>query len=359
MIDELGSKLSGRISSLVSIEPLSCLETVQNYMGLALSAEYIERYFDENKRMEVVEMVNSIKETLIVAIDDESKWMDKVTKIDAKNKVNSMVAYVGYPNELRNKTLMHNLYSELDIDEWKFFDNILAIRRLMTNLEFSRLHKSAYDNKWLTFRIGTQVNSYYYREFNTFNLHSAQLSQDFFNSIWHKAIKYGKLGSLIAHEMSHAFDLNSINYDHRGNRRINLSSQDEQSKGQYRALIECVRNQYEGLQISGGTRVNGSETLNENWADISGYELAYRAYVKVKEQDKMLTSNDIGEQLFWTSAASIWCDNSANTSLEPKSLHSPAKLRVNVAISNLDQFARDFGCPAGSNMNPINKCTIW
>lgn len=39
--------------------------------------------------------------------------------------------------------------------------------------------------------------------------------------------------------------------------------------------------------------------------------------------------------------------------------HSPGNLRVNGAVSNTNDFAEVFGCPAGSAMNPSDKCSIW
>ena len=39
--------------------------------------------------------------------------------------------------------------------------------------------------------------------------------------------------------------------------------------------------------------------------------------------------------------------------------HAPNKYRVNVVLGNFDQFSKAFNCPAGSKMNPVNKCSIW
>ena len=39
--------------------------------------------------------------------------------------------------------------------------------------------------------------------------------------------------------------------------------------------------------------------------------------------------------------------------------HSPYLYRVNGAFANMPEFAQDWGCPAGSKMNPNKKCSVW
>merc|ERR1712089_60803 len=49
------------------------------------------------------------------------------------------------------------------------------------------------------------------------------------------------------------------------------------------------------------------------------------------------------------------------SSSAPWAGHSPAPWRVNVALANQPEFARDFNCPAGSRMNPEpeDRCAVW
>lgn len=39
--------------------------------------------------------------------------------------------------------------------------------------------------------------------------------------------------------------------------------------------------------------------------------------------------------------------------------HSPWEFQIIGALSNQPEFARDFSCAKGTNMNPENKCSIW
>jgi neprilysin len=67
-------------------------------------------------------------------------------------------------------------------------------------------------------------------------------------------------------------------------------------------------------------------------------------------------------QLFFVSFAQVWCsavtDETTNLQIE-KDPHSPPMFRVIGTVSNLNEFAEEFGCKRGSKMNPIDKCEVW
>jgi len=67
-------------------------------------------------------------------------------------------------------------------------------------------------------------------------------------------------------------------------------------------------------------------------------------------------------QLFWISFGQVWCSKFRDEALKSQILtafHAPGDFRVIGSLSNNDDFAEDFNCPKGSNMNPENKCAVW
>ena len=67
-------------------------------------------------------------------------------------------------------------------------------------------------------------------------------------------------------------------------------------------------------------------------------------------------------QLFWISAANVWCAKYRPKALKLRVLtgvHSPDMYRVHGPFSNMKEFARDFQCTPGTPMNPVNKCKVW
>ena len=68
------------------------------------------------------------------------------------------------------------------------------------------------------------------------------------------------------------------------------------------------------------------------------------------------------KQLFWLGAANTWCSKYRPKTLEKRiktGAHSPGRFRVIGPFSNSPDFARDFQCREGSNMNPVQKCEVW
>lgn len=103
-----------------------------------------------------------------------------------------------------------------------------------------------------------------------------------------------------------------------------------------------------------------------NIADNGGLKQAYIAYnnwlSERGTEGKLPGMKYTTSQLFWISAAQIWC-----TVTHPKYIkdqiitgaHSPPQFRVIGSISNQPDFAFDFNCKKCSKMNPKTKCEVW
>lgn len=114
--------------------------------------------------------------------------------------------------------------------------------------------------------------------------------------------------------------------------------------------------------------MNGITTLGENIADSAGVKVAYFAYKNWTEQNGPalgLSGLNYDElQLFWISYGQLWCSKSKDYVIRNHIIagnHAPTEFRVNGPISNMPKytFAHDFGCPVGTNMNPVHKCILW
>ena len=58
----------------------------------------------------------------------------------------------------------------------------------------------------------------------------------------------------------------------------------------------------------------------------------------------------------------VWCIKYRDAALVSQietAPHAPGRFRILGPLSNIDAFAKDFNCPAGSGMNPRKKCQVW
>lgn len=179
-------------------------------------------------------------------------------------------------------------------------------------------------------------------------------------------LNYGAIGMIISHEITHHFDDEGAQYDLNGN-LVNWWS--AETRNRFGAGQKCFVEQYESIvDQQTGVRLNGSRTLGENIAD-SGVRLAYLAVeARLKRDDKDVpqklpkVEQFSPKQLFFLSFAQNWCEQyrvKEKKALLNQDAHMPGEYRINVPLSNLEQFSQVFSCPAGSKMNPAKKCRLW
>ncbi len=68
------------------------------------------------------------------------------------------------------------------------------------------------------------------------------------------------------------------------------------------------------------------------------------------------------QQIYFTAAAQNWCMKEKQKEVLLDIVtdeHAPERVRVDGAMSQLPAFARAFGCPLDSPMNPRQRCDMW
>lgn len=106
--------------------------------------------------------------------------------------------------------------------------------------------------------------------------------------------------------------------------------------------------------------MSGRAVLGENIANLGGVRVAYRAYKELSKTDSELSNLPYNtKQLFWINSAISYCEKIDSGVGDDDVPYVSGRFRVVGTLSNLPEFANDFNCPAGSKMNPLNKCYLW
>jgi putative endopeptidase len=178
-----------------------------------------------------------------------------------------------------------------------------------------------------------------------------------------EAANYGSLGAIMAHEMTHGFDDQGRKFDAYGRLQDWWTDQDVR---EFEARIAPLVKQYDAYKPFPDLAVNGQRTLSENISDLGGLKIAYAAFQKVwAGQSRSADGTGFTpEQRFFISYAQHW-----RRIMRPEYLrllvqtdnHAPAQYIVNGPLSNMDEFARAFHCPAGCPMvrPKEERATIW
>jgi len=278
-----------------------------------------------------------------------------------------MVEHIGYPPELLDMKKLTDLYNGLELDSADFFGNGLNMTVFGTNYAFSKLREKVNKTDWVRHGNPAIVNAFYSPLENSIQFPAGILQGVFFNSERPKYMNYGAIGWVIGHEITHGFDDQGKQFDKEGN-LVNWWHPETASR--YKNKAECIIGQYSNYKFPqlDDLHVNGINTQGENIADNGGIKEAYRAYnqwIKTNGAEQILPGLDYSpRQLFWISAANVWCSKARPQALKLSVLtgaHSPDQFRVQGAFSNMPAFARDFNCPIGSKMNPNKdeQCNVW
>jgi putative endopeptidase len=170
------------------------------------------------------------------------------------------------------------------------------------------------------------------------------------------------LGTIIGHEICHAFDDSGKNYDAYGQKRKWWTKGDiYRYKQKTRDLINLFSE-----EIVQGKKINGKRTLDENIADLGGVGIALEALKEDQKRRGVSVKEDILAEWreFFISFATSWRTKYRKEKLKRVveiDVHSPAFLRVNLIVNQFDEWYEAFGIPEQSKLyiEPEDRIRIF
>ncbi|CAH1980231.1 unnamed protein product [Acanthoscelides obtectus] len=342
-----------------------CIDISAGSLSIAAGALYIRKYFNEEARQNAKEMVADIRAEFYDILK-KVDWMDDITREHALDKAKAMTTHIAYPDELLDDRKLEQFYEHLELDPDHYLHSILNLTLFGTRFSFKRLREPVNKTDWITHGRPAVVNAFYSSIENSIQFPAGILQGVFFSADRPRYMNYGAIGFVIGHEITHGFDDQGRQFDQEGN------LVDWWQEGTKKAFVEkaqCIIDQYGNYTVPElSLNLNGINTQGENIADNGGIKQAYLAY------DRWLRRNGddeghlpglqqySGRQMFWMSAASVWCSKIRPEELKQMVVtdeHAPDKYRVIVPLANMEYFAKDFNCAAGTKMNPKHKCNVW
>jgi endothelin-converting enzyme/putative endopeptidase len=330
-----------------------CVRFTDAALGEALAVPFIAQTFGAEGKAKAQQLVTDI-ELAFERNLDTLDWMDAPTKAGALTKVRKIVNKIGYPEKWRS-------YDGLKVDRASFFTSALNAAAFEKARQLAKIGKPLDRAEWgLT---PPTVNAYYDPSMNEIVFPAGILQTPFFNRDASIPVNFGAMGMVVGHEFTHGFDDEGSQFDAEGNLKTWWT---EEARKLFMEKVGCVKNQFDSYVAVDDIRVNGQLTLGENVADLGGLKLTHAAALAwaekhPEEADKYRFNPS--QQVFLGFAQS-WCAKTRPefarvlAQVDP---HSPAFLRVNGPLRNLDSFRQAFNCPAGAKMvrPPAEACQVW
>jgi putative endopeptidase len=326
--------------------------TVDNNMGEALGRLYVQKYFSEDAKKRMLELVNNLQTAFENRID-RLDWMSDSTKSKAKDKLHAFLKKIGYTDKWRD-------YSAVVIGRNTYFDNIISCSKNEYRYQIGKLGKPVDRTEWSM--TPPTIDAYYNPTFNEIVFPAGILQIPFFDPEADDAMNYGGIGMIIGHEMTHGFDDQGAQFDKSGNLKNWWAKKDSI---QFVAKSKMVINQYNHFTVLDSIHVNGALTTGENMADIGGVAIAYDAFKMTKQgQDSTKIDGFTPDQRFFISLAQIYRskmnDNYVRTMINTDP-HSPFMYRVNGPLMNSSAFYAAFNVQPGDKMYlpDSSRIKIW
>jgi putative endopeptidase len=318
-------------------------------LGEAVGQVYVARHFPPAYKARMQELVANLLATYGESIDALT-WMGPQTKLEAKDKLAKYMPKIGYPDKWRD-------YSKLEVRSGDAFGNAVRAGRF----EYERVAaKAGHPVDRAEWGMTPQtVNAYYNPSLNEIVFPAAILEPPFFDMGADDAVNYGAIGAIIGHEISHGFDDKGSQYDGDGKLRNWWTEADRKA---FEALGDKLVAQYGEYEPVPGHKVNGKLTLGENIADLSGLQIAYKAYHRsLNGQAAPVIDGLGGDQRFYLGWAQAWRAKSREEralQLLTIDTHSPDQFRANGAAINSDGYHETFGTKPGDKMYKPSEARI-
>lgn len=320
-------------------------------MGEAFGHLYVEQYFPESAKKRINDLVTNLLETYnerILTLD----WMSDSTKTTALAKLNTIHRKIAFPDKWYN-------YNTVAISG-NYFDNIKALSQFARQRNIGRIGKPVDRDLWTM--TAPTINAYYNPLNNEIVFPSGILVFPFFDKDADDAINYGAIGSVIGHEISHAFDDQGSQFDKDG-RFSNwwLPTDNEKFTLKGNDLVSF----YNGYNPIDTLHINGRLTLGENIGDLGGITVAYEAFQKTKQAKAGIKIDGFTpNQRFFISFAQLARTKYSDNYLRRQVLsnpHSPFKYRVIGPLSNFTPFYEAFNVKPGNKMwsDEKDRVKIW
>lgn len=347
--DFFGKTLSGQMAQRPRWKQVQ--GTTDRALSEALGQMYVKKYFPEESKKRMIELVGNLKTSLGERIKNLS-WMSDTTKAKAQEKLNAINVKIGYPDKWRD-------YSGLQVSTGSYVDNALKSRNFDFNFMISKINKPVDRTEW---NMPPQmVNAYYNPSKNEIVFPAAILQPPFFYVNGDDAVNYGAIGVVIGHEMTHGFDDQGRQYDKVGNLTDWWTPGDSK---RFNERTKVLVNQFNQFTVLDSLKANGELTLGENIADLGGLNVAYYSLQKVLNGNEKPIDGFTPDQRFFLAYAHLWAQNIRDKEivrLTKDDVHSLGRFRVLGPLRDMPEFYKAFDVKEGDYMYlpPAERAVIW
>lgn len=320
---------------------------IGTYLAEPMDEIYIAQYCDASQKAEVKALIEETIAYYRVMLQDED-WLSEETRNGAVDKLDNLTVRAVYPDTFTD-------YSELSFEgDSSLVESVASINAYQWKQMAEKVNAPVNRNEWnLTAMSTTVVNAYYSPVENSINILAGILADGtFYRSDMPREEKLARLGSIIGHEITHAFDTTGSQFDKDGRAADWWQFEDTAT---FQTRTTQMTKYYAALTPYPGSTGYASNVTSEAIADMGGVKCMLALGKETP---------DFNYQQFFTSYAELWQKKTTyerEDAMANRDEHPLAFLRVNVTLQQFDEFNTAFGIAPGDGMyiNPEDRILVW
>lgn len=303
---------------------------------------YGRKYLGEEAKRDATEIVENMIQVYKKRLR-ENNWLTEATKKQAIKKLDTMILKIAYPDHVQE------FYDLFEVkQDGNLYENVKFNKNIRKLDNLAHLNQPVDHTVWGFSPI--EANACYDPSDNDITLPALILQKPFYDLGQDRAANYGGFGTVIGHEISHAFDNNGSQFDEKGNMKNWWTKQDYD---EFNKRIKAEIALFDGVKV-GETKIDGELTVSENIGDQGGLTVAVASNKQENGDMKLLFEN----------FARVWETNAKPEFLNllaASDIHSLPQARVNVQVQCQPEFYQAFDIKPTDGMwlDPAKRVSIW
>lgn len=319
---------------------------VSSMLSEPMAQLYCEKYYTEEDKAKIEAVCYDVIDEYKVMIMEED-FLTDVTKLTALEKLENMTVRAVYPDTWED----YSAITVADIEKAEnLLDTVMMIANYQSEIQVAKLDEEIDKGEWIA--EPTDVNAYYNPQDNSINIMAGILAGPVYRSDMSIEEIYAGVGSVIGHEISHGFDPNGSQFDKDGNYKNWWTDED---RAAFDNKTEKLIAYYNSVELWEGMSCNGSILQGEAIADLGGAACILRMAKKIEDFDY---------DKYFKSYAKVWASLKTPQTAAYHALydtHPADYLRINVVVSQFDEFQQTYGITEGNGMyvKPEERIAVW
>ncbi|WP_029318973.1 M13-type metalloendopeptidase [Butyrivibrio sp. AE3004] len=346
---EYNIECSNKITGATGMRPDEVVfcDSIAEMLEWPVARLYTERYLKKEDKDRLTRVCKEIVESYHDIING-AEFLSDETKKKAIEKLEAIDLAILYPDNWE-KYSFEKLNYKSAAEGGLLYDAVLNTKAFLHDKLHEEHFKPVDKTKWVM--PPHTVNCFYLGLYNTVYILGAFCKGAMYDSSMSDEEVYGRIGWVIGHEVSHAFDSSGAQFDKDGNMTDWWTEEDYAALKQRSAKMEAYFNSMHPWE---GQDFHGNIMTGEGCADMGGMKAILNLAKKKENFDYDKLFRALGE--VWLTRGTL-----QKALHQITDTHPMGYLRVNCTLQQFDEFLECYGIKEGDGMYlaPEERVAIW